>query len=85
MPATTLDLIIEQGVTFSQAIALGASTWDGQAVTAQIRSTFGGALLGTFTGVIASSRLVTGTPAAVSTLMASVNTSPGCIRLTLHD
>jgi hypothetical protein len=57
MPATALDLTIEQGATFSQAIALGAGTWDGQVVTAQIRSAFGGQLLATFTGVIASGTL----------------------------
>jgi hypothetical protein len=57
MPATSLDLIIEQGATFSQAVALGASTWDGQATTAQVRQTYDGNLLVAFTAAIAAGTL----------------------------
>ncbi len=64
MPATTLDLTIEQGATFSQVIALGAATWDGQTVTAKIRSAFGGNVLATLTGVIASGNLTLSLTAA---------------------
>ncbi len=57
MAATNLDLTIEQGATFSQAIALGASTWNGQAATAQIRSKFDGGKLVDITAAIATDTL----------------------------
>lgn len=69
MAATLLDLTIEQGATFSQAIALGATTWNGQVVTAQIRSKFGGGILATLTGVIASDTLTLSLTAVQTALL----------------
>jgi hypothetical protein len=49
MTASALNLTIEQGATFTQAIALGASTWNGQSATALLYDRFGGNLLATLT------------------------------------
>lgn len=64
MSATNLDITIEQGATYSQAIALGANTWDGQTVRASIRAKFGGAKLLDLTGVIAAGTLTLSLTAA---------------------
>lgn len=49
MPASTLNLTIEQGATFSQSIALGAATWNGHSAIAKLYDRFGGQLLAEFT------------------------------------
>jgi hypothetical protein len=64
MAATTLDLTIEQGATFSQPITLGAATWDGQATTAQLRTTYDGGKLIDFTAAIAAGILTLSLTAA---------------------
>jgi hypothetical protein len=60
MSATTLNLTIEQGATFSQTIAVG-NTYDGYTARAKLRSQFGpcGELLATFTCSAVSSGNVT--------------------------
>lgn len=48
MPASALNLTIEQGATFSQVVNLG-TTYTGLTPTAMVRQSFGGNLLATFT------------------------------------
>lgn len=59
MTATALNLTIEQGATFTQAIDLGAATWNGQTPSATIRTRFGGTLVKALTCSAIAANLVT--------------------------
>jgi len=64
--ATVLNLTIEQGATFTQAVAVGAA-YDGYTARAALRSGFGGALLATYTATtVASGSTTLGLAAAIT-------------------
>ncbi len=54
MSASTLNLVIEQGATFTQAVSVGAA-YNGYTARAALRRSFGGALLATFTATTVAS------------------------------